>query len=251
MRLAGQTAIVSGAGRGIGAAIAAGFALEGAMVVAADLDADAARATAARIQAGGGRSIGLGADVRQRASVEAVLAAALGAFGRVHVLVSSAGVSGSHAFLDLDEDEWHRVLDTNLTGQYLSGQVVARHMADAGGGSVINVSSQLGEGAAVPNRAHYLASKGGSRMLTRAMAVELAPLGIRVNALAPGLTVTDMTRRRLEEDVEYRRRSLERIPLGRFAEPADMVGAAVFLASDDSAYVTGATLVVDGGYLAR
>ena len=124
-------------------------------------------------------------------------------------------------------------------------------MAEAGGGSIINTSSQLGEGAATPNRAHYLSSKGGWRMLTRAMAVDLAPHNIRVSALAPGVTVTNLTRKRLEQDADYSHWALEGIPLRRFGQPEDLVGAAVFMGSDDSAYMTGATLVVDGGYLAR
>jgi glucose 1-dehydrogenase len=250
MRLAGKNAVVTGAGSGIGRALAAGFAREGAGVVAADVHAETAEETAGLIREAGGRAISVRVDVAQRASVEQMLSAALAEYGRVHVLASNAGVSSGYHFLELPEEEWDRVLGINLKGQYLCGQVVARHMAGAGGGSIINTSSQLGEGAATPSRAHYLASKGGSRMLTRAMAVDLASHGIRVNALAPGLTETNLTRERLEEP-EFRRWALERIPLGRPGQPDDLVGAAVFLASDESTYVTGSTLVVDGGYLAR
>ncbi len=250
-RLGGRNAIVTGAGSGIGRAIAIGFARHGAGVVAADVDGAAAERTAAQIRAEEGRAIAVAVDVAQRLSVEAMLAAALAEFGRIHILASNAGVSGGHHFLELPEEEWDRVLAINLKGQYLCGQVVGRHMASSGGGSIINTSSQLGEGAATPNRAHYLASKGGSRMLTRAMAIDLAPHNVRVNALAPGVTVTNLTRQRIEEDADYRRWALERIPMGRFGQPEDLVGAVVFLASDDSAYVTGTTIVVDGGYLAR
>jgi NAD(P)-dependent dehydrogenase (short-subunit alcohol dehydrogenase family) len=251
MRLAGRKAIVTGAGSGIGRAIALGFAREGAGVVAADISPASADHTAAEIRGAGGRAISVVLDVARRASVDAMLEAALAEFGRIQILVSNAGVSGDHHFLELPEAEWDRVLGVNLKGQYLCGQVVVRHMATAGGGSIINTSSQLGEGAANPNRAHHLASKGGSRMLTRAMAIDLAPHNIRVNALAPGVTVTNLTRRRVEEDADYVRWAPERIPLGRLGQPEDLVGAAIFMASAESAYMTGTTVVVDSDYLAR
>src|SRR5206468_10728834 len=174
-RLNERNAIVTGAGSGIGAASAAGLAREGAGVVAADIDRDAAERTAAGIRQAGARAIAVQVDVARRASVEAMLEAALKEFGRIHILHSNAGISPRHHFLDLPQEEWERVLGINLTGQYLCGQVVGRHMRAAGGGSIINTSSQLGEGTGHPNMTHYLASKGGSRMLTRGMAIDLAP----------------------------------------------------------------------------
>jgi NAD(P)-dependent dehydrogenase (short-subunit alcohol dehydrogenase family) len=249
-RLHQRNAIVTGAGSGIGAASAAGLAREGAGVVAADIDGDAAERTAAGIRQAGARAIAVQVDVARRASVEAMLEAALKEFGRIHILHSNAGISPRNHFLDLPQEEWERVLGINLTGQYLCGQVVGRHMRAAGGGSIINTSSQLGEGTGHPNMTHYLASKGGSRMLTRGMAIDLAAHHIRVNALAPGVTVTNINRQRVN-DPEWRRWALDRIPMNRLGQPEDLVGAIVFLASDDSAYVTGTTLVVDGGYLAR
>lgn len=251
MRLSGKHAIVTGAGSGIGRAVALGFAHEGAGVVAADVDPERAHETARAIEAAGGRALALAVDVADRASVEAMLGAALLRFERIDVLFNNAGVTSRVPFLEMAEAEWDRVLDVNLKGQFLVGQAVARHMAERGGGSIINTSSQLAEGAANPRSAHYLASKGGSRMLTRAMAVDLAPYNIRVNALAPGVTVTNLTRQRLEDDPDWRRWALERIPLGRLGQPDDLVGACIFMASDESRYMTGATLVVDGGYTAR
>jgi NAD(P)-dependent dehydrogenase (short-subunit alcohol dehydrogenase family) len=252
MRLSGKHAIVTGAGSGIGRAVALGFAREGAGVVAADVDEGRARETASAIEAAGGQALAARVDVSSGASVAALLTAALARFPRIDVLLNNAGVSSRAPFLELAEEEWDRVLGVNLKGQFLVGQAVAKHMVErGGGGSIINTSSQLAEGAANPRSAHYLASKGGSRMLTRGMAVDLAPYGIRVNALAPGVTVTNLTRQRLDDDAEWRRIALERIPAGRLGQPDDLVGACVFMASDDSAYMTGATLVIDGGYTAR
>src|SRR5215216_5723777 len=245
MRLSGKNAIVTGAGSGIGRAVALGFAREGAGVVVADVDPEWARATALAIGEAGGLALAVQVDVSSKASVEALLGAALSRFERIDILFNNAGVSSRAPFLEMAEEEWDRVLGVNLKGQFLVGQAVSKHMAEHGGGS-INTSSQLAEGAANPRSAHYLASKGGSRMLTRGMSVDLAPHNIRVNALAPGVTVTNLTRQRLEDDAEWRRVALERIPLGRFGEPDDLVGACIFMASDESRYMTGATLVVDG-----
>jgi NAD(P)-dependent dehydrogenase (short-subunit alcohol dehydrogenase family) len=252
MRLSGKHAIVTGAGSGIGRAVALGFAREGAGVVVADVDPARARETARAIEEAGGLAVDVQVDVSDRASVEALLGAAVARFERIDVLFNNAGVSSRAPFLEMSEEEWDRVLGVNLKGQFLVGQAVARHMVERGGaGSIINTSSQLAEGAANPRSAHYLASKGGSRMLTRGMAVDLAPYNIRVNALAPGVTVTNLTRERLADDAEWRRIALERVPMGRFGEPDDLVGACIFMASEESRYMTGATLVIDGGYTAR
>ncbi len=252
MRLKDKIAIVTGAGSGIGRAIANGFAAEGARVAAADINLPAAQKTADEIRAAGGEAIAVGVDVSQRAQVEAMVAAALQVYGRLHVLASVAGIATVRHFLDLPEDEWDRVLAVNLKGLYLCGQAVARHMAQAGGGSIINVTSQVAE-VAQPDCAHYYASKGGGKQLTKAMAIDLARFNIRVNALAPGLTNTGMTKSTQaagEEQWTYRQKILDHIPMRRPAEPEEMVGAAVFMASDESSYMTGASLIVDGGYTA-
>src|SRR4051794_17226427 len=157
MRLSGKHAIVTGAGSGIGRAVALGFAQEGAGVVVGDVDAGRAQAVAQAIEAAGGMAIAVQVDVSQKASVEALVGVAVARFERISILFSNAGVSSRTPFLEMTEAEWDRVLDTNLKGQFLVGQAVARHMADHGGGSIINTSSQLAEGAANPRSAHYLA----------------------------------------------------------------------------------------------
>jgi NAD(P)-dependent dehydrogenase (short-subunit alcohol dehydrogenase family) len=247
-RVDGKVALVAGSGGGIGGAGAAGLAREGAALLCADIDAPAAEATAARIRAAGGRATALGLDVRDRPAVDAAVAAAVRGFGRLDVLLDCAGVSHSAGFLDLDPAEWDRIIAVNLTGMFHLGQAAAQQMVRQGsGGSILNVTSQLAE-VARPERAAYVASKGGGRSLTQAMALELAPHGIRVNAIAPGPTLTGLTRASYA-DPERRRATIEQIPLGRLGEPEDIVGAILFLASDESRWVTGSTVTVDGGYL--
>jgi len=247
-RVEGKVALVAGSGGGIGGAGAAGLAREGAALLCADIDAAAAEAAAARIRDAGGRANALALDVRDRPAVDAAIAAAVSGFGHLDVLLDCAGVSQTASFLDLDPDEWNRVVAVNLTGMFHLGQAAAQQMVRQGsGGSIINVTSQLAE-VARPERAAYVASKGGGRSLTQAMALELAPHGIRVNAIAPGPTLTGLTRASYA-DPERRRATIAQIPLGRLGEPEDIVGAILFLASDESRWVTGSTVTVDGGYL--
>ena len=249
-RVEGRIVLVAGAGGGIGSAGAEGLAREGAAVVCTDIDAAAAEAVAARIRAAGGRASAFALDVRDRAAVDDAVTAAVRTFGRLDVLVDCAGVSHGGNFLDLDHGEWERVVAVNLTGMFHLGQVAARQMVrQGGGGSIINVTSQLAE-VARPERAAYVASKGGGRSLTHAMALDLAPHGIRVNAIAPGPTLTGLTRASYA-DPERRRATIAQIPLGRLGDPQDLVGAILFLASDESRWMTGSTLTVDGGYNAQ
>ena len=247
-RVDGKVALVAGAGGGIGGAGAEGLAREGAAVVCADIDAAAAEATAAHIRRAGGRATAIALDVRDRAAVDAAVAATIREFGRLDVLLDSAGVSDGGSFLDLDHNKWERIIAVNLTGMFHLGQAAARQMVRQGdGGSIINVTSQLAEVARAGN-ANYIASKGGGRSLTQAMALDLAPHGIRVNAIAPGPTLTGLTRARYA-DPEQRRQTIAQVPLGRLGDPEDLVGAILFLASDESRWATGITVTVDGGYV--
>jgi NAD(P)-dependent dehydrogenase (short-subunit alcohol dehydrogenase family) len=245
-RLTGKVAVVTGAGRGIGRAIAERFAREGATVVVADLAEETAQKTAAAIREAGGEALGVGADVGLAADVDAVFRACVDTYGRVDALVNNAGkTTDQRHMFDGDEAWWDEYIRINLKSQYLCTDRAARLMAKAGGGAIVNLSSGGG------TRAHrgmvaYDASKGGVEALTRATALELAPYGIRVNTLVPGLIATS------PDEPQW---SLERrdatVPLGRGGRAEDLAGPAVFLVSDDAAYVTGSTLVVDGGVLVQ
>ena len=248
-RVAGKVALVVGAGGGIGGAGAEALAREEAAVFCTDSDGATAEATAARIRGAGGRATAAALDVRDRAAVDAIVAAVTREFGRLDIVLESAGIAHRVDFLDVNAETWDRVIAVNLTGMFHVGQAAARQMVrQGGGGSIINVTSQLAE-VARPERAAYVASKGGARSLTHAMAVDLAAHGIRVNAIAPGPTLTGLTRANYT-DPEARRATESLIPLGRLGQPDDLVGAVLFLASDESRWVTGSTVTVDGGYLA-
>lgn len=249
MRLKGRRCIITGAGSGIGRAIAKGYAREGARVVAADANGEAAEETVAAIDATGLASKAILVDVRVPKDVERMMSEAISWLGGLDVIVCAAGISPVTPFLDIGEEEWDRVIDTNLKGLFLCGQAAARHMKAGGGGVIINVTSQLAE-VAQPGCVHYVASKGGAKMITKGMVLDLTQYNIRVNSLAPGLTNTPMNPLDTPEGLAEYAQFMPHIPMGRPGQPEDMVGAAVFLASDESSYVTGATILVDGGYLA-
>jgi len=217
-------------------------------VVCTDLDGSGARATAEAVAAAGGRAESLAADLAQLEGAQLVLDAARRLLGGADVLFANAGGSRGETvpFLELALETWRRMLESNLTSAFVSGLVFARHMAAAGGGAIVFTSSQLSE-VTRPGLSHYAAAKGGVRQLVKGMAVELAQHGIRVNAIAPGPTLT-AANRELFERPDVREANLRNLPLGRLAQPEEMVGAAVFLASAEASYVTGATLLVDGGY---
>ena len=246
-RLEGRRAIVTGAAGGIGSALARGVAREGAMVACVDM-AGAVEGVAASIDDVGGEAISVTADLTDLEQVERMHAVALDAFGVVDLLIANAGGSRGEMipFLELEPDAWRSMVDRNLTSVYYCSLVCARGMAARGGGSIVITSSQLSE-VARPGMGHYAAAKGGVRQLVKAMAVDLAPHGIRVNAMAPGPTLTPGNRAMFERP-EVAEANLRTIPLGRVADPEEMVGAVVYLASDEASFTTGATLFVDGGY---
>lgn len=248
MQLQSNVAIVTGAASGIGRAIALRFAQEGAAVVIADINTTGAQETEARVRDAGGRALVVTTDVRRGDETQAMVAAVVEQFGHVDILVNGAGIETLIPFVDLPEAEWNRVLAVNLTGPFLCGQAVAREMIRAGRrGKIINIAS-INSVIALHHQAHYVSSKGGLLMLTKAMALELAPYGINVNAIGPGVVETPLTARSLSDPV--RREFLQsRIPLARFGQPQDIAHAAVFLASDASDYITGTMLFVDGGWL--
>jgi 3-oxoacyl-[acyl-carrier protein] reductase len=246
MRLIGKFALVTGAGRGIGLATAQALARDGAAVAIADLDDGRAKEAAAALESAGGRALAVRADVGDPASVEAMVRAVVGAFGRIDILSNNAGIGGNTPFLKTTLEEWERILRVNLTGAFLVAQAVARVMAANGGGKIINIASLSGQRGG-EGRAAYGAAKAGLELLTKVMAVELAPLGINVNAIAPGPIETEMAR--FAHDAATRAAYHALVPMARYGTPEEIADAAVFLASDESRYVHGHTLNVDGGFL--
>ncbi len=244
-RLTDRVAIVTGAARGIGLAIAKRFADEGATVVMADV-AEATLSEAASAIPGATTVV---ADVSLKADVARVVAAAAARTGRIDILVNNAGITHACDFLDLTEADFDRVLGVNLKSMFLCGQAVARHMVAHGvRGAVVNLSS-VNAVLAIANQVPYTVSKGGVNQLTKVMALALAPHGIRVNGIGPGTIATEMARAAVLGSAEGRRRILSRTPLGRLGEPEEVAAIAAFLASDDASYVTGQTIYPDGGRL--
>jgi NAD(P)-dependent dehydrogenase (short-subunit alcohol dehydrogenase family) len=246
-KLAGKTAIVTGAAGGIGTATAKRFAREGASVVVVDRDGAGAERTAGEIGADGGRAVSCQVDVREPGQLEAMLAAAKRAFGRIHVLVNNAGQGAQVHFLETTMETWKAMIDNNLTGTFLCSQVVARSMAEEGGGRIVNIASHSGL-LGSSGRAAYAAAKGGIISMTRVMAVDLAAYNITVNCIAPG--PIDVPRISNSHTEERRNAWRAAVPLGRYGGPDEIAGVALFLASDDASYMSGQTLAVDGGFTA-
>ena len=246
MRLAGKVAVVTGAASGIGRGSAIRFAEEGADLALADLDEAGLEATAADVRGLGVRAIVRRTDVRERGQVESLVNAAVSDLGGLDVMMANAGVGSGGSFLDCNDEDYDRLMDTNMRGVFLCGQAAARAMVARGtGGSIINIASTYAEVTA-PGSAVYSASKGGVRMLTKGMAVDLGGHGIRVNCIGPGWIRTGMNP--LTDEARLAR-ILPGVPLGRVGTPRDVAGAALFLASEDSVYVTGIILFVDGGWI--
>ncbi|MCZ6610602.1 MAG: SDR family NAD(P)-dependent oxidoreductase [Alphaproteobacteria bacterium] len=248
MRLQDKSAVITGAASGIGRAIALKFAHEGAAVMVADLDGKTVMGFADEIEADGGSAIGIGADITKRAEIDAMVAATIERFGRIDVLVNNAGSRIIKPFLEHTEEDWRRMLDVNLTGHFFCCQAVIPHMLEAGGGRIINMAS-IASFVGRPNRAGYVAAKGGLLSLTRALAADMAGKKITVNAVAPGMIASPLNRDIAEDQVLGDAWNAENLAR-RWGEPEDVAGVAAFLASDDAGFITGETITVDGGSIA-
>lgn len=245
-----RCALITGGGKGLGFAMASALARAGADVALAGRHEDTLRAAAERLTSETGRRIlPVVADVTQVDQVDAMIADVLNAWGNIDVLVNNAGINLRKPTIEQTEAEFRQVMDINLVGAFLVARAVGRHMVERKSGSIINVASMLGM-VGLADRPGYTASKGGLVQLTRTMALEVAAHGVRVNALCPGPIVTEINTPVLGNP-EANAFFLQRIPLGRWGQPHEVGPAAVFLASDASSFMTGATLVIDGGWTAQ
>jgi len=243
-RLEGKTALITGAARGIGLEIAAVFAAEGALVAVADLSQEEAAAAARDIAVKtGAKTIGLGLDVSKEADCERAVRETETAFGKVDILVNNAGITRDNLVLRMKETDFDAVIDVNLKGSFLMAKAAAKLMLKARAGRIINISSVVGQSGQA-GQANYSASKAGLIGLTKSLAREFAPRQVLVNAVAPGFIRTRMTEGLKDE---ARAKISEMIPLGRMGEPGEVAKAALFLAGEDSAYITGQVLAVNGG----
>jgi len=248
MTVENKVTIITGAAQGIGFACGQRFASDGARVVLADINAEKGEAAAQTIRSTGGEAIFVSCDVGDKAQVVSLVETAVERHGRLDVMISNAAVLHIADILELEEEDYDRVLRTNLKGFFLTGQAAARQMvAQGGGGSIINMSS-IQAVITLPNILTYSICKGGVNSLTTSMALALADKGIRVNGIGPGSISTDMVKQLMVDDAA-RKKLLSRTPLGRLGDPSEVAAVAVFLASDESSYVTGETIYVDGGRL--
>lgn len=243
-RYEGKVAIVTGAANGIGACMVTRLLEEGAKVAALDIDE---HSLATHYEEMSDRVLCVFCDVSQKSSVEAAVKKAIDHFGKIDVLFSNAGIIGRQSLLDTTEDAWRRVIDINLTGTFFMNQAVLRYMVDQNiKGSIVNTSSVAAHVVSA-NTGAYSASKGGVSQLTKFAALEMAPHGIRVNAIAPGTSATRLTEG-TRFDEERNQKFLRNIPMGRYGEPEEAASAALFLGSEEASYITGVTLLEDGGF---
>lgn len=250
-KLAGKVAVVTGAGSGIGRAAADLFAREGAAVAVVDLNAQAAKQTAQQITEAGSRALAIAADVADAAEVDQAFGQITSEFGRVDVLYNNAGVNSSGSVIDATEEDWDRCFAVNAKGTFLCSRAAARSMVSAGGGSIVNQGS-VAAVVGIANFASYCASKGAVVALTRSMSVDLAPRGVRVNVICPGTVYTPlmepMLRVRGQGDLAAGLAlTTAKYPIGRLGTPQEIAAVALFLASDDSSFLTGSVVTADGG----
>jgi glucose 1-dehydrogenase len=249
-RLAGKTAIVTGAANGIGLACARRLAADGAAVALADISAEAGEAAAKTLRAEGARAIFVTTDVTQRAAIAALVDRAANEFGGLDIMINNAGVAITAPVLDMSDEIFDKVLSVNLRSAFIGTQLAARRMiADKRAGVIINMSS-VNALLAIPGLAAYACTKGALNQLTKVSAIELAPHNIRVVAIGPGTILTDLAKKAVMGDDGARKRILSRTPIGRAGEPEEVASVASFLASDDASYITGQTIYPDGGRLA-
>jgi len=247
--LEGKIALVTGGGRGLGRAGALAFARAGAHVALLSRTRTQLEETAIAVEALGRKALVVLADTRNAAEVDAAVHATVAAFGRIDILFNNAGTNIRKNVVDMPDEDWHTIMDTNVKGAFLVARAVARQMVRQASGTIVNMSS-MSAVSAEPTKAVYSASKGAIALFTKGLALELAPHGIRVNAIAPGYMLTSLVKGGLDADPERKKRVLARIPLGRLGEPEEIGGALVFLASDAARYITGATITIDGGWTA-
>lgn len=249
--LNGKVALVTGARQGMGKSHALTLAKQGAKVVVTDIDENDCQKVAEEIKSQGGEAIAFKLDVSKAEEVEQVFNSAVKHFGRLDILVNNAGVFNPKPFLEITESDWDKLIDINLKGEFFCAQKAAKEMAKNKWGRIINIASisSGGVGIGMEWGSHYTASKGGVIGMTEAMAIELAPLGINVNAIAPGAIDTPMLRTGAE--AEELQKYTQDIPLKRIGKPEEVSAAVAFLASEESSYITGATFYVDGGWLTQ